>query len=113
MKTYIKNLNYFFFILLILFFGCKKDNSDQVEEIRDLSEQTIADNSALIEYLETHFYNYEDFQDPDNQTKIKFDTIANENSNKTPLIDQVNKSTINVRISDGCLIFLVQDRSDI
>ena len=70
MKTYIKNLNYFFFILLILFFGCKKDNSDQVEEIRDLSEQTIADNSALIEYLETHFYNYEDFENYPNKYPI-------------------------------------------
>ena len=52
MKTYIKNINYFFFILLILFFGCKKDNSDQVEEIRDLSEQTIADAPALQQQVQ-------------------------------------------------------------
>ena len=96
MKTYIKNLNYFFFILLILFFGCKKDNSDQVEEIRDLSEQTIADNSALIEYLETHFYNYEDFENYPNKypIEITLDTLAGDNNNKTPLIDQVTKKTI-------------------
>jgi len=96
MKTYIKNLNYFFITFLVLFSGCKKDNPDQVEEIRDLSEQTIADNSALIEYLETHFYNYDDFEKkPDKYPiEIKLDTITEDNINKTPLIDQVTKKTI-------------------
>ena len=96
METYIKNLNYFFITLLVFFSGCKKDNSDEVEEIRDLSEQTIADNSALIEYLETHFYNYDDFEkNPDKYPiEITLDTIAEDNANKTPLIDQVTKKTI-------------------
>ena len=96
MKTYIKNLKYFFIALLVLFSRCKKDNSDEVEEIRDLSEQTIADNSALIEYLETHFYNYDDFEKtPDKYPiEIKLDTITEDNINKTPLIDQVTKKTI-------------------
>jgi len=96
MKTYIKNLNYFFITLLVFFSGCKKDNSDEVEEIRDLSEQTIADNSALIQYLETHFYNYDDFEkNPDKYPiEITLDTIAEDNANKTPLIDQVTKKTI-------------------
>ena len=96
MKTYIKNLNYFFIALLVLFSGCKKDNPDEVEEIRDLSEQTIADNLALIEYLETHFYNYDDFEKtPDKYPiEIKLDTITEDNINKTPLIDQVTKKTI-------------------
>ncbi len=96
MKTYIKNLNYFFITLLVFFSGCKKDNPDEVEEIRDLSEQTIADNSALIQYLETHFYNYYDFEkNPDEYPiEITLDTIAEDNANKTPLIDQVTKKTI-------------------
>jgi len=96
METYIKNLNYFFITLLVFFSGCKKDNSDEVEEIRDLSEQTIADNSALIQYLETHFYNYDDFEkNPDKYPiEITLDTIAEDNANKTPLIDQVTKKTI-------------------
>ena len=96
MKTYIKNLNYFFITLLVFFSGCKKDNPDEVEEIRDLSEQTIADNSALIQYLETHFYNYDDFEkNPDKYPiEITLDTIAEDNANKTPLIDQVTKKTI-------------------
>ena len=96
METYIKNLNYFFITLLVFFSGCKKDNPDEVEEIRDLSEQTIADNSALIQYLETHFYNYDDFEkNPDKYPiEITLDTIAEDNANKTPLIDQVTKKTI-------------------
>ena len=96
MKTYIKNLNYFFITLLVFFSGCKKDNSDEVEEIRDLSEQTIADNSALIQYLETHFYNYDDFEkNPDKYPiEITLDTISEDNLNKTPLINQVTKKTI-------------------
>ena len=95
---------HFIYVLLsvIIIHSCKKD--EEVEPPRDLAEQAILDEQILEDFLSTHFYNYEDFQDPDNQTKIKFDTIANENSNKTPLIEQVNKSTINVRISDGSFI---------
>ena len=95
---------HFIYVLLsiIIIYSCKKD--EEVEPPRDLAEQAILDEQILEDFLSTHFYNYEDFQDPDNRTKIKFDTIANENSNKTPLIDQVNKSTINVRISDGSFI---------
>lgn len=102
MKTYIKNLNYFFITLLVFFSGCKKDNPDEVEEIRDLSEQTIADNSALIQYLETHFYNYDDFEkNPDKYPiEITLDTIAEDNANKTPLIDQVTKKTIELMNGD-------------
>ncbi|MEE3034307.1 MAG: hypothetical protein VX325_00475 [Bacteroidota bacterium] len=90
------NLHFVLFLLLVLFFSCKKDNSDQVEEIRDLSEQTLIDDSALTEYLETHFYNYEDFQNYPNQYPIEIilDTIAGDNKNKTPLIDQVIKKGV-------------------
>ena len=109
LKLYLHPMNFslkkhFIYVLLsiIIIYSCKKD--EEVEPPRDLAEQAILDEQILEDFLSTHFYNYEDFQDPDNQTKIKFDTIANENSNKTPLIDQVNKSTINVRISDGSFI---------
>ena len=109
LKLYLNPMNFslkkhFIYVLLSIsiIYSCKKD--EEVEPPRDLAEQAILDEQILEDFLSTHFYNYEDFQDPDNQTKIKFDTIANENSNKTPLIEQVNKSTINVRISDGSFI---------
>jgi len=96
--------NIYLFLIITLLLSCNKDDDEGEIEIRDYSEQVFTDEQSIEDYLKSHFYNYEDFQDPDNQTKIKFDTIANENSNKTPLIEQVNKSTINVRISDGSFI---------
>ena len=109
LKLYLHPMNFslkkkiiYVLLSIIIIYSCKKD--EEVEPPRDLAEQAILDEQILEDFLSTHFYNYEDFQDPDNRTKIKFDTIANENSNKTPLIQQVNKSTINVRISDGSFI---------
>ncbi len=82
-------------VLLVLasisIISCKKDDDNDVVTIpiRDQAEQAIEDDEALIAYLQTHFYNEEDFQNPAEgfNSKIKFDTIAGDNSNKTPLID--------------------------
>ena len=51
------------FILLfsILIISCKKE--EQVELPRDIAEQAVADDQILEDYLSTHFYNYEDFED--------------------------------------------------
>ena len=94
------------FFFIILFYSCSGSGDDDTDIVpaEPLMDQYTKENDSIVEFMKTHFYNYEDFQDPDNRTKIKFDTIANENSNKTPLIEQVNKSTINVRISDGSFI---------
>ncbi|WP_245760473.1 FKBP-type peptidyl-prolyl cis-trans isomerase [Salegentibacter flavus] len=67
------------------------DDDDQVEEIpeRDKGEQALEDDQALSEYLETHFYNYEDFESPDEDFDylVRFDTIAGDNADKTPIIE--------------------------
>ena len=45
-----------------LVFSC--DNDDDTPEVvppRDRGEQAIADDQALIDYMSTHFYNYEEF----------------------------------------------------
>lgn len=78
-------------------FACKKD-SDETEPIRDVQEQTLNDDEALIAYLKTHFYNYEEFsKDPDNyKIEVALDTIAEENSDKTPLWDQVQTKTVEI-----------------
>lgn len=77
-------------ILMIATISCKKD--DDVPEPpppRDRGPEAERAQKEIEEFLETHFYNYEDFvNDPDN-SKIKFDTIAGDNANKTPLIQQV------------------------
>ena len=50
-----------------------------------------------MEYLETHFYNEDQFANPtaDFDFQIRFDTIAGDNADRTPLINQVSTVTIN------------------
>ncbi len=71
--------------------SCKKDDDNTIVpvEIRDRAEQAIEDDEALMSYLQTHFYNEEDFQNPAEgfDYRIKFDSIAGSNSDKTALID--------------------------
>ncbi len=71
--------------------SCNKDddNNDPVVEARDRAEQYLVEIDSIETYLETHFYNYEEFAtNPD--SKIVFDTISGANADKTPLIDQVS-----------------------
>lgn len=84
-------LSRLFFISVLtgtFFIACNKDD-DNVEEIppRDKGEQAIEDDETLKAYLDTHFYNYEDFQNPPSgfDYVVRFDTIAGENANKTPI----------------------------
>ena len=61
--------------------------------------QTLDDDELLVSYLQTHFYNYEDFEnDPDNyKIEISIDTINNENFDKTSLWDQVKTKIIVIK----------------
>lgn len=74
----------------IFFTGCNSDD-DVAEEVppRDPVEQAAADEETLQAYLQTHFYNYEDFENPPAgfDYVVRFDTIAGENADKTPLIE--------------------------
>ena len=92
------------FILLfsILIISCKKE--EQVELPRDILEQAIVDDQILEDYLSTHFYNYEDFVDLSYDESITIDTISDENISKIPLISQVKKNSIRVKISNGSFV---------
>src|SRR5690606_3435399 len=48
-----------------------------------------ADEETLQAYLQTHFYNYEEFENPPAgfDYVVRFDTIAGVNANKTPIIE--------------------------
>ena len=73
-------------------------------EIRDRSDQVVLDEQTIEEYLRTHYYNYEDFSNPNSfevAMKVRIDTITDSTSDRTPLFDQVNVKTINVADSDG------------
>lgn len=82
-------------ILLAITVSCKKDD-DGPEPIppRDRGPEAERAQAEIETFLNTHFYNYEDFEsDPDN-FKIVFDTIAGDNANKTPLINQVQSKIV-------------------
>ena len=65
---------------------------------QSLTETAAEDDAKIREFLQTHFYNYEEFDSPpaDFDYKIKLDTIAGDNANKKPLIDSVKVKEIKV-----------------
>jgi hypothetical protein len=99
----LKKILSFTILSFLLLFSCKKDE-EEVEPLRDVSEQSIADDQLLEDFLSTHFYNYEDFEDQTLNPKIIFDTISGDNSSKTSLLSQVTKKTVRVKTSAGDLI---------
>lgn len=79
--------------IVTLAWSCKNDDDDTIDvEYRLLSEVAIEDDAEILEYLNTHFYNYEEFESPaaDFDYKIVIDTIAGDNVDKTPLNDSPN-----------------------
>ena len=91
------------YILVVLFLigivaaSCKNDDDDEVISIppRLLADQTVDDDVAIQAYLETHFYNYEEFENPpeDFDFKIEIDTIAGVNADRIPLLSQISSET--------------------
>jgi len=84
--------------------SCNDDDEDAIVTVppRLLADQTVDDDAALQEYLETHFYNYDEFENPPEgfDFKIKIDTIAGDNVDKTPLLTQVASETITISSAD-------------
>ncbi len=84
-------------IVLLLFsalvLSCNKNDDDGIIIVpeRDRAEEAIAELELIESFLQTHFYNYEEFENPPANFDfiIRFDTISGVNSNKTPLIEQV------------------------
>ncbi len=89
--------------LIITLLACKKDDDPGPTEIppRTLSEVAAEDAAEIKNYLETHFYNYEEFANPASEFdyKIRIDTIAGSNADKIPLIDQVETQSITINSS--------------
>ncbi|ASV28973.1 FKBP-type peptidyl-prolyl cis-trans isomerase [Maribacter cobaltidurans] len=80
-----------FAITFISLWSCKKDDGPEIEVVppRSLIEVAAEDDAEILEFLSTHFFNYEDFLNPQEKFdyKIKFDTIAGENGRKTSILD--------------------------
>lgn len=86
------------FAMLFVLSSCKKDDDGGFQAVPDRPRGEVyeEDIAEIEEFLQTHFYNYEDFDftnpySPANDSfQIVFDTIAGDNSDKTPLIDMVD-----------------------
>lgn len=89
--------------MLALLFSCSNDDSNNFEVVppRRLSEVVDEDAAALQEYLQTHFYNYEDFENPPPgfDFRIVLDTIAGENADKIALINRPELESLTLSVS--------------
>jgi len=92
-------------ILMVLSILSCKSSDDGLEVIppRDRSEEAIVSAAEIETFLTTHFYNYEEFENPpaDFDFMIKYDTIADDNSGKIPLIEQVTSKNVKDRIDES------------
>lgn len=94
--------------LLVLFLlgSCNNDDGGLDAELvppRLLSEVAEEDEAELQEFLKSHFYNYEDFEepiDPGFDFSIRIDTIDGDNRDKRPLWDDIEVETILVESSE-------------
>jgi len=89
-----------FIALLAILSSCSSDDSSDVIVVppRPLAEVEAENDADIREYLQTHYYNYEEFESPpaDFNFKIVLDTITGDTKDKIPLIDQVSTMTIAV-----------------
>jgi hypothetical protein len=93
-------------LVLSIAYACQNDdeNSDTTFiPARDRGEEAPLSTAIIEDYLETHFYNYEEFENPpaDFNFQIKFDTIAGDNADKIPLINQVSSKTVKDRTNSA------------
>ncbi|MDT0608331.1 FKBP-type peptidyl-prolyl cis-trans isomerase [Croceitalea rosinachiae] len=102
--------------MIIVFWSCNNDDGISAEFVppRLLSEVAPEDEMEIQEYLDTHFYNYEEFENPPAgfDYRVVIDTIAGENATKTPLSqsDKLNSEVINISSAD---FGLDEDEEDI
>ena len=91
-------------LLIALLSSCDSNNNSTqtTVELRDYAEQFAKDDALLVEYLTTHFYNYEDFVGAgEEEINIVIDTIAGDNANKTQMINQVQQISVPVTDTEG------------
>ena len=106
MRSFFKFIFYSFFLILVVY-SCKKDDSsvDSVP-VNDISTQYALEKDSIIEFLQTHFYNYEDFENLPNNSSVELliDTISGDNIDKIPLYDQVSNLMIEVEDENSEMI---------
>lgn len=93
-----KNTLFLFAFVLLTAISCKKNEIVGVELVPPLNLSEVEPTNAedISAFLETHFYNYESFQNPPVgfDFKVRVDTLAGDNANKTPLSQMMQSETI-------------------
>ena len=90
-----------FISIIVLLYSCSgSDDDDDISSIplEPLKDQYVIENDSIIEFMKTHFYNYDDFDNlsSNSSVELKIDTIAGDNLDKTPIFDQVTTFTIDL-----------------
>lgn len=91
------------FSIAVLLTSCQEQQRSFYTPPKPYSEQRAIDNDSLLHFLQTRFYNYEAYTAADSSTRVTFviDTIQGENSDKTPLMEQVEQINLKVKDNDG------------
>ncbi|MFC7358242.1 FKBP-type peptidyl-prolyl cis-trans isomerase [Jejudonia soesokkakensis] len=93
----------FLALTILLLSACgDDDDGDDSTPARDRGEEAIAAQLEIETYLGSHFYNYEEFANPpaDFDNKVRIDTIAGENADKIPLLEQVEFKIVQDRFEE-------------
>ena len=100
-NLFLKKFIFYSLLIILIFKSCKKD--DNSVTIRDVADQALADDTDLKIFLESHFYNYDEFERLDDfeNLDIIIDSIFDENINKIPLINKVLKKNIPIESNNG------------
>jgi FKBP-type peptidyl-prolyl cis-trans isomerase FkpA len=106
MRNFFKYIFYNFFLILLIYSCSKDDSSLEDVPLKDIATQYALENDSIVEFLQTHFYNYENFQNlsSDNTIELLIDTISGDNSDKIPLFNQVSTISIDIEGDDGEII---------
>ncbi len=97
------NRVFLLYMMAVMVWSCKKDDSGpEVVPPKLLSEVVTEDAAKIKTYLETHFYNYEEFENPpvDFDYRIKLDTIAGDNADKKSLFSLATQKKVKRSSSD-------------
>ena len=98
-----KNFFYLFYynlFIIIITQSCSNDglNIQEVIPPNPVKAQYALENDSIINFLQTHFYNYDDFNKLNSNESVELiiDTISGDNSDKIPLFDQVSTTSVEI-----------------
>jgi FKBP-type peptidyl-prolyl cis-trans isomerase FkpA len=95
----------FLFVLAFTFIQCDETTRSEITPLRDYEEQRTADDESIISFLQSHYYNYEDYANAASGERVEFtiDSLVN-SPDKRPMIDDVVEHQVHVKDQDGNFI---------